>query len=331
MGQQKSTAAEVPKVTRPLDSLPDLNVPEVTFIEHSGYISEGGDLMCTGMTISEAMHTAAKMYGCQGFCFRGALREGDVEVWFKNKCTSALCESADSWTSIQLLRDPPVPDPKPPAPDPEPDVTNVDQGEPDYEAQGALEFEAKGQANSGYDSQSFHVSVRSEQYLILTCIQENEFISCTRMSGGESVQLKVPDGSEPFGSWLLTAVKGSIGCHNGLLCLVDGEGTQLAKEEPPNRLTGDNSVCREISGATCVEQHFTTGRKEWLQHQAFADKPEGMKRLRELLSKEDSVLVESKSEEWANHFGIFSRTHTQVRGAGLVVNIWVETDKRTGA
>merc|ERR1712159_515561 len=120
------------------------------------------------------------------------------------------------------------------------------------------EFEATGQSYGEH----FHMSVKSEQYLILTCLRENEFISCTRMSGGESVQLRVPDGNEPLGSWLLTAVKDSIPCHNGLICLIDGEGTQLAKEEPPPRLVGDNLVCQEISGAKCVEQHFAKGRME---------------------------------------------------------------------
>merc|ERR1719440_711614 len=63
------------------------------------------------MTISEAMHRAVTLPGCQGFCFHGELTEGVIDIWFKSKCTSALCECADTWTSFQLLRDHLVPDP----------------------------------------------------------------------------------------------------------------------------------------------------------------------------------------------------------------------------
>merc|ERR1719440_2207536 len=68
------------------------------------------------MTISEAMHTAVTLPGCQGFCFHGELTEGVIDLWFKNKCTSALCKCADKWISFQLLRDHLVSDP-PMAPD----------------------------------------------------------------------------------------------------------------------------------------------------------------------------------------------------------------------
>lgn len=106
MVKQTSRAKEVPEVNRLTASVPTaLNVPGVTFIQHSGYISEGGDLLRTSMTIPEAMRTAATLPGCSGFCFHGESTEGVVDVWFKNKSTGALCECSDKWTSLQLVRD----------------------------------------------------------------------------------------------------------------------------------------------------------------------------------------------------------------------------------
>lgn len=102
MGLQTSTAIKVPEVKG------------VTFTQHNGYISEGGDLLRVTMTISEAMRKAATLPGCQGFCFRGdgqSHASGAVDVWFKNKCSGALCECAEKWTSYQLMRDNLVSDP----------------------------------------------------------------------------------------------------------------------------------------------------------------------------------------------------------------------------
>lgn len=315
MGQQNSTAAKVSTVTH----------SDVTFIEHNGRITEGGDLMRTSMTISEAKRAAAAMAGCQGFCFLGTMTEEAVEVWFKNKCTSALCLPFDKWTTIQVLRDPPVPDIKPQPPEPAPEPTR-NRGEPDYDAQGILEFEADGHISDGYTGGDyFQMSVKSEHSIILTCIQEADFISCMRLSGDQSFQLKVPDGQEPFGSWLLPAVKETMGSHSGLLCLIDREGAHLAKEEPA-QLEGE----AWISGSMCVKQHFTAGWKASGQQKAFAAKPKGMKRLRKLLSEEDRVAVSSTSESWANDFGKFSREYVYVRGAGLLIKIFKDVSETRG-
>jgi len=104
----KTTVPEAPRLLASLPALPD--VPEVTFIQHNGYISESTNLLTANMTILEAMRAAAKLPGCQGFCFSGDLREGVVDACFKGKCTSALSVGAEQWTTVQLLRHPSRPD-----------------------------------------------------------------------------------------------------------------------------------------------------------------------------------------------------------------------------
>mmetsp|Transcript_42489 Transcript_42489/g.74528 ORF Transcript_42489/g.74528 Transcript_42489/m.74528 type:complete len:206 (-) Transcript_42489:340-957(-) len=193
-------------------------------------------------------------------------------------------------------------------------------------------FEAEERIPKGYGGfERFHIAVKPDlpdAYQSLTCLQEGEFINCVRLSG-ESLKLRVPDGNEPFGSWLLPAVQASdIGC-TGLVCLVDGEGMELAREVR-RTLAGKNYVCRQMSGEACIQEHLTA-KLNTLPRKVFAGKPEEMKRLRELLSQESNVTVETAKEVRANMFGIFSKMYCHVQVAGLVVEIAHEVEDCTGA
>lgn len=217
-----------------------------------------------------------------------------------------------------------------------PEVTFVHHNGRIRVVQGVPCFEAEEQIPKGYGGfELFRIAVKPdfpEAYQILTCHQEGEFVNCVRLSG-ESLKLRVPDGSKPFGSWLLSAVKASdIGC-SGLVCLVDGEGAELAKEAQVERrsLAGERGyVCRQMSGEACIEEHLTA-KGASLQSKVFAGKSEEMKRLRELLSQESKVTVETAKEQRANMYGIFSNMYCHVQAAGLVVEITHQLEDCTGA
>merc|ERR1711957_1035888 len=70
------------------------------FERHSGYISEGGDLLEAKMTLQEAKKKALELNGCRGFTFNGeADSDGRLYVYFKSKFDNA---DASGWTSYSF-------------------------------------------------------------------------------------------------------------------------------------------------------------------------------------------------------------------------------------
>lgn len=73
---------------------------EPKFFKHSGFISDGGDLLMEKMTVRQAKRKATTLPGCRGFCFWGEETDKAVDVIFKNHFD--INSGWFSWTSFNV-------------------------------------------------------------------------------------------------------------------------------------------------------------------------------------------------------------------------------------
>merc|ERR1712032_162582 len=71
------------------------------FQKYRGFISHGGDICREQLTLVDAMEKASRTPNCMGFCFKGPVTDGVVEVLFKDKWDNM--HGSKEWTSFRPI------------------------------------------------------------------------------------------------------------------------------------------------------------------------------------------------------------------------------------
>merc|ERR1712228_518825 len=96
MGEQKEQGMPVENEPKEMQTM-------ARFIQHDGYISQGGDILVQNMTVEEAKRKAATLSDCEGFTYEGTLTDKPMCIYFKRKWDLNGSGSGSGWTSFQRV------------------------------------------------------------------------------------------------------------------------------------------------------------------------------------------------------------------------------------